>query len=100
MQLTIAQEMNIPAPTFSHYVSGKSKTPQKVVDHLYEKYDLNLHWWYTGKGTKVKAEELPKGLITNIALLIDKVEALTSRIDQQDKIIKQLTRDLYNRDSK
>lgn len=95
MQLTLANELGIPTPTMAHYVSGKSKTPQKVIDHLYKKYDLNLEWWYTGKGTKVKDAATPKGLVVDIGLIADKLEILNKRIDEQDRLIKKLTRDLY-----
>ena len=99
-QLTIAQEMKIPASTMGRYVSGISKTPQKVIDHLYKKYNLNLHWWQTGKGTKVKDAAAPRGLIVDIGMLSDKIEQLTARIDNQDKVIKKLISEIYELKSK
>lgn len=99
-QLDLAKEINVATSNVARYASGITPTPQKVVDHLYKKYNLNLHWWYTGKGSKIKDTAEPKSLISDIGLLADKIEMLTSRIDEQDRIIKKLVRDVYNRDRK
>lgn len=100
MQLTLAEELNMPPSTIGRYASGFSKTPQKVIDYLYKKHNLNLQWWYTGKGPKIKDTAMPKTLLIDIGMLSDKIEQLTARIDNQDKLIKKLIRDLYDQDRK
>ncbi len=93
----LAKEMDMPQSTMARYVSGVTKTPQRVVDYLFKRYNLNLHWWYTGKGTKVKDAAAPKGLVVDLGMIADKIEILTARIDEQDKVIKKLVRDLYDK---
>lgn len=98
--LALSKEMGIEHTTLSRYISGYSKTPQEVIDYLYKKHKLNLEWWYTDRGDKQKNAKSTKSLVLDVGMINAKIEGLTKRIDEQDKLIKKLMSDLYSRNQK
>lgn len=80
-QEDIAKTFGVTQASVSYVMSGKRKPSSKMITTLILKYNLNMQWLSSGKGTMKLAEpENKKGLLTDITKMREYVGLLEQRI--------------------
>lgn len=74
-QRDLVQDLGLAKNLVSHYVNGRLKVPQHLVEYLIKRYKLNVEWWHTGKGKPTKDDKRTT-IATDVSLLNLKIEKL------------------------
>lgn len=81
----------------SKWVNGKLKPPYSILKYLHKKYNLNFNWYFEGTGQPVLKTVDKRNLLTDVNDLVATIKMLTAKQQQQDKIIKELARKLFDK---
>jgi len=94
-QLELAEDCNINRSTISLIENDVIKPNAKTVIMLAQKYNLNIHWLYTGEGnmfTDIEIEEKFKRTNTYIEKrnieLLRKIQELKDKLNSTEKIVR------------
>lgn len=80
----------------SRYESGDVTLPIEFIKLLHKHYQLNYEWIFEGVGKmKVDLEENKRTLVTDIKEVISDVDALKTKVEAMDKILKDVHTKFY-----
>ncbi|WP_432714401.1 hypothetical protein [Pedobacter sp.] len=89
-----------PQSTVSKWLSGDLKIPPTLIRDMHFKYKLNFNWYYAGTGRRKVSELDKKTLLTDTTDLKARILQDAARIDDLEKVVAKLVRDVYSLDKK
>lgn len=85
----------------SEIESGKTSVSLKIAYLLYKKLHMNMDWFfYGGKVAWTRKPEDKETLLSNVADLRGEIAVMSKYIEQMQKILNKVVKDVYANDNK
>lgn len=96
-QNKFAKEIGSHQPFIAKVEKGETTLPIHYLKYLRQKYNLNLDWYFTGKGKMIIDEDEKSTLISDLSTIKKDYDDLWKQFDEMRKTLHKLVRDFYDK---
>lgn len=87
--------LKITQSVISKYELGKYPVPIEVVKVLHIYFRLNYKWFYHGILPMIETESIKKTIPMDLKEIMLTIDVIREKLENQDRVIKKLVRDVY-----
>ncbi|MBB6236545.1 transcriptional regulator with XRE-family HTH domain [Pedobacter sp. AK013] len=97
-QTEFAEQLGRKLSIVNKYCKGKLRIPTEAIRFLYDKYDMNISWFYLGTGKMINHEKAQKTTVTDVKQLKQDMEHLNLKLLKYIEITDKLVRKVYSKE--